>query len=539
LIIVCDNTDIAEVFYRNISGEETVPAVDDVDDEDESGEGQEQPQRRRRKPKMKTVYTEGKLFPEYFSNRDGLKRTIRIDTKLLAEAEAGDGNQTRYQAAQELRKVVATVGKPGEPGEQVRCVVSVQMLTEGWDANNVTHILGLRAFDSQLLCEQVVGRGLRRMDYTPDPETGLLTEEYVDVYGIPFSVIPFKGRPVRKKEPDDKPKHHVWAMPERAAYEIRFPVVDGYAFALRRNIIKANVDKMELLQIEPDREPTAVFVKPTVGYQTGQPSALGPGGFEEQNRQAYYRSTHVQAIEFEIARRIAAALVGVDGQGADPRSRLRGMAVSRHQLFPQVFRLVDQYVGRKVDWRGQNHCELGQEKYVQRMVERMLAAIEPDDAQGELPLMPILNRYKPIGTTADVNFKTVRAVHGTERSHINQVVLDTQTWESAAAFRLEQSDVVACYARNDHLECTIPYEYLSVSHHYEPDYLVRLTDGRTLILEIKGYEDDQDKAKHAAAKRWVSAVNNWGRLGQWDFHVCKDPQVLGRELAYMVSRGHQ
>ena len=101
-----------------------------------------------------------------------------------------------------------SVGKTGEPGEQVRCVVSVQMLTEGWDANNVTHILGLRAFESQLLCEQVVGRGLRRMDYTPDPETGMLTEEYVDVYGIPFSVIPCKGRPTKAKAPIDKPKHH-------------------------------------------------------------------------------------------------------------------------------------------------------------------------------------------------------------------------------------------------------------------------------------------------------------------------------------------
>jgi type III restriction enzyme len=533
LIIVCDNTDIAEVLYRNISGEETVQTVDDVEEDEEAEQEEPQP-RRRRRSRTRIVYGNGKIFSEYFSNREGLRRTIRIDTKLLAAAEAGDGTQTRQQAAEELRKIVSTVGKAGEPGEQVRCVVSVQMLTEGWDANNVTHILGLRAFDSQLLCEQVVGRGLRRMDYTPDPDTGLLTEEYVDVYGIPFSVIPFKGRPVRKAEPDDRPKWHVRALEERQAYEIRFPVVEGYTFALRRNIIKADVDKMEALQIEPNLEPTAVFVKPTVGYQTGRPSALGPGQFEEQNRDAYYRSTHVQAIEFEIARHIVAALVGVDGQGVDPRSRLRGMAVSRHQLFPQVFRVVDQYLGRKVDWRGQNHCELGHEKYVQRMVERMLAAIEPDDAQGELPLMPVLNRYKPIGTTADVNFKTIRAVHGTERSHINQVVLDTQTWESAAAFRLEQSDVVACYARNDHLEFTIPYEYLGVSHHYEPDYLVRLTDRRTLILEIKGYEDDQDKAKHQAAQRWVSAVNNWGQLGLWGFHVCKDPQVLGRELAYLV-----
>jgi type III restriction enzyme len=150
--------------------------------------------------------------------------------------------------------------------------------------------------------------------------------------------------------------------------------------------------------------------------------------------------------------------------------------------------------------------------------------------------MPILNRYQPIGSTADVDFKTIRTVHGTERSHINQVVLDTQTWESAAAFRLEQSDVVAFYARNDHLEFTIPYEYLGVSHHYEPDFLVRLSNGITLILEIKGFEDDQDRAKHGAARRWVAAVNNWGQLGLWDFHVCKDPQILVRELEFLNQK---
>ena len=129
------------------------------------------------------------------------------------------------------------------------------MLTEGWDANNVTHILGIRAFGSQLLCEQVVGRGLRRMDYTPDPATGLLTEEYVDVYGIPFSVIPFKGRPVKKSEPEDKPKNHVHALPERAAMEIRFPVVEGYAFALRKNAIRCDIDGIESLTLEPNRDP--------------------------------------------------------------------------------------------------------------------------------------------------------------------------------------------------------------------------------------------------------------------------------------------
>lgn len=165
------------------------------------------------------------------------------------------------------------------------------------------------------------------------------------------------------------------------------------------------------------------------------------------------------------------------------------------------------------------------------MVGRLVAAIEPDDSQGEAPLMPVLNRYKPFGTTAEVDFLTVRPCHGTERSQINQVVLDTHSWEASATFRLEQArDPVAFYARNDHLGFVIPYEYMGISHGYEPDFLVKLVDGRTLILEIKGYETDEERAKHTAAKRWVTAVNNWGKMGHWCFHVCRDPQLLLREL---------
>ena len=196
----------------------------------------------------------------------------------------------------------STQGMPQPP--QFIPVVSVQMLTEGWDANNVMHILGLRAFGSQLLCEQVVGRGLRRMDYTVDPATGLLTEEYVDVYGVPFSIIPFKGRETNKAAPEDKPKNEVRALPERGRFEIRFPVVEGYVFALRRNLIKADIGKMEPLILEPAYTPTAVFVKPQVGYQVGHPTA--GGGFEpsEYDRAAYYESTHLQTIKFEIARQV-------------------------------------------------------------------------------------------------------------------------------------------------------------------------------------------------------------------------------------------
>jgi type III restriction enzyme len=540
LIIVCDNTDIAEVLFQNISGERTekVEAIEDVDDgDDDASAGLPIPAAGpARKAKTRVVYGGGHVFPEYFSNTASRRSTIRIDTKLLAEAETKEPGGSRADAAQELRRIVATVGKPGQPGEQVRCVVSVGMLTEGWDANNVTQILGIRAFGSQLLCEQVVGRGLRRMDYVPDPETGLLTEEYVDVYGIPFSVVPFKGRPIAKPAPEDRPSNHVQALPERAKYELRFPVVESYAFALRRNVIKADIAKLERLALEPNVEPTAVFVRPTVGYRTGPPGGLGPGDFAEQNRQQYYDTTHLQEIEFAVARSIVTALAeatAAGGPSPNGHSRPKLGLQSRHQLFPQVLRLVLEYVERKVDFRGCDPCELGHQRYIEILVERLLAAIEPDDAQGEPPLLPILNRYKPIGTTAEVDFKTIRPCVATQASHINQVAADTNSWEQAATFRLEQlarRGVVWCYARNVNLGLSIPYQYVGVSSGYQPDFLVRLADGRTLILEIKGYEDDEDKAKHAATQRWVSAVNNWGQLGQWLFHVCRDSQLLTVEL---------
>jgi type III restriction enzyme len=547
LIIVCDNTDIAEVFYRKISGEETVELVDldlaqqdtDADGVDEETDDPEPVRRGKgKKPKTTISYGHGQIFPQYFQNSPHQRRTLRIDSKLLAEAESEDPNANRQTAAQELRRIVATVGRPGELGEHIRCVVSVGMLTEGWDANNVTHILGLRAFSSQLLSEQVVGRGLRRMDYTPDPETGLLTEEYVDVYGIPFSLIPFRGRETDKPAPEDKPKNHVRALPERAKYEIRFPVVEGYAFALRRNAIKADIAKMEPLNIDPAREPTATFVRPTVGYQIGAISGQGPGEYNLQDREEFYRSTHLQQIEFEIARQVMSVLVGdsTTAHGAQGDARLH--LQSRHQLFPQILRVVKAYVARKVSFGATDSRELGHERYVKRLVEQLVAAIEPDDDQGEPPLMPILNRYKPYGTTAEVDFKTTKPCHATERSHINQVAADTATWERSATFRLEQArDAVAFYARNEGLGFTIPYDYLGIGHAYEPDYLIRLASGTTLILEIKGYETDEERAKHTAARRWISAVNNWGQCGRWDFHVCRDPQMLGRELGFLVAQG--
>ena len=558
LIVVCDNTDVATHVHRMISGEELVEA----DPADEPDDDEETPRARRKRKLMKRYGPGLRGFPELW-NREGRTVTLRIDSKLLEAAESDDPTATQKEAAEELRQIVSTVGKPGEPGADIRCVVSVNMLSEGWDANNVTHILGLRAFHSQLLCEQVVGRGLRRMDYAPDPETGLLTPEYVDIFGVPFSLIPFKGRqPEKGPPPEELPKHEVMALPERRAFEIRFPVVEGYVVQLTRNRVTCNVQAVEPLKLDPARTPTAAFIRPQVGYQIGHPGTHGGFGFETVDRQAYYDSTHPQEIAFEIAREIVnrltepahpaeavaskggaaagrPAAVGHGGSGASTagnggaNGRGAPRSGSRAVLFPQVLAIVQAYVRERVDLRGLDPCEIGLQTYAEQIVTRLLHAIKPDGAQGEPPVLPRLNRYRPVGSTAGVHFKTVRPVQPTDASHLNYVACHTASWEQAAMFRIEQlaqDGPVECYARNYRLEFTIPYELYGEPRAYEPDFIIRLRDGLSVVLEIKGAPDPDAEAKHQAARRWIHAVNNWGRLGEWDFLVCRDPQQLGQEI---------
>jgi len=529
MIVVCDNTDIAKQFYRVISGEELIEA--DVPDDDT-------PKRRKKKPKAQKHYGTGLPgFPELW-NHAGAEVTLRIDSNLLAAAENEDPNATRKEAADELRKIVSTVGKQGEAGEHIRCVVSVNMLSEGWDANNVTHILGLRAFHSQLLCEQVVGRGLRRMDYTPDPETGLLTAEYVDIFGVPFSLIPFKGRePGKGPSPEDRPKHEVMALPERKAFEIRFPVVEGYVVSLKHNLITADTLNIERTKLDPWTIPTEAFVRPQVGYQIGHASAHGGFGFELVDRQTYYDSIHPQTIEFEIAREIVRALTEASHPG---KERLR--RESRSALFPQVLRIVQAYIRERVDFNGLHPCEVGLQTYAQRIIGLLIDAITPDDSQGEAPLLPRLNRYKPIDSTERVRFKTVKPVQATCASHLNYVACDTNSWEQAASFQLEKlagEGLVYCYARNDRLEFNIPYELYGNPQAYEPDFIVRLRNSLNVVLEVKGKPQDDNDAKHQAARRWVTAVNNWGRLGEWDFLVCREPQHLAEHFKQLVAARSQ
>jgi type III restriction enzyme len=480
MIVVCDNTDLAKIVYEHIAS--------------------------------------GKVLSE-LQNQPAAEVTLRIDTKLLKEAESAVDGETKQQAAERLRKTVDTVGKTewdGEgdpPGKHIRCVVSVGMLTEGWDAQNVTQILGLRAFTSQLLCEQVVGRGLRRMNYDDFSEP-----EYVDIYGVPFEVIPVKKKPLSRTEVL-KVSTLVRALRERKHLEITFPRVEGYVFDVRQRI-RVNWDEVPYLVIDPSTEPTEVQVKPAVGYRIGRPDRLSPGEEVLHDRNPFYRENRLQATVYEIA--------------AEITNRLKGKREEwqiRHILFPQVLNIVWHYLEERVRVSAQATLqEVALEKYQQRIVERLTEAIEPDTEAGEPPILPIIERFRPIGSTAEVLFRTVRQCMGTTKSHISHVVLDAPEWEHSVAYQLERIPEVIAYARNDHLDFTIPYEYQGVRHEYRPDFLIRWRreDGREvkIVLEVKGFETEQDRQKEAAAKRWVRAVNHHGEFGQWAFVVCRDPQAL-------------
>lgn len=489
MIVVCDNTDLARLIHEHIAKGNVSKHLQN-------------------------------------SARDG-EVTFRIDTRLLADAEAALEGETRAEAAERLRKVVDSIGKlewegnGDPPGKDIRCVVSVGMLNEGWDAQNVTQILGLRAFTSQLLCEQVVGRGLRRLNYDDFSEP-----EYVDIYGVPFEVIPVKKKPVGRP---DVPKVStlVRALPERRHFEIVFPRVEGYVVDVRSRIL-LKLDRVPFLQIGGD-EPTEVTVKPQVGYRIGRPDRLGPGPEVVHGRNPFHRDQRLQATVYQIAAELTRRL-----------KEKREAWSARHILFPQILDAVWRYLEERVVVDGDAPLEdIALLKYKQRITDRLTEAIEPDTEAGEPPTLPVIERFRPIGSTSEVLFRTVRPCVGTTKSHISHVVLDAPKWEHAVAYQLERMQEVVAYARNDHLEFTIPYEWQGARHQYRPDYLIRwrCQDGGEvkLVLEIKGFETEQDRQKEAAARRWVRAVNRHGEFGRWAFALCKDPARLRTVLAKEIN----
>lgn len=431
----------------------------------------------------------------WFQNRDGERNTVRIDTKLLEQAEAREEGESAADAAERLRKIVGTVGKVGEAGEQVRCLISVGMLSEGWDARNVTQILGLRAFQSQLLCEQVVGRGLRRTDYSD-----LSQPEFVDVYGVPFQLLPFVRAGARR--PIAPPKTtRVHSLRERADLRLRFPRVEQIVHDVGGDVT-VDLDAIEPIVVSPSEDPTETFVE----FEVGAPGR-GIGG-ETQDRGSAYKRFRMQRLLFRVSADIATDF-------------------KKPWLFPRMMSLVTDVVEHRVEYADRvDRRELGNLRYVEEIKNRTLAALRSEEAE---QLIPVLNEYEEIGST-DCDFQTVKECVATKKSHISHCVCDSKL-EREIADVLEQDERVIAYAKNDRLFFDIPYRYLGTIGRYRPDFIVKLDNDVTLLIEGKGRKRERDDAKHTAAKRWLAAVNGWGELGRWEFALCRSAGDARRAIA--------
>ena len=413
-----------------------------------------------------------------------------------------------------------TVGKNGKLGEQVRCVVSVSMLTEGWDANTVTHILGVRAFRSQLLCEQVVGRGLRRRSYAVNPDTGCFEPEYANVYGIPFQFIS-SDKPVADPKPP-KPVIEVRALEGRKHLRITFPKLDGYRVEMPDEPIWLDADSATPFEIGPNTVPRWVEMQGVVGE------------FErEAGDRRHYRS---REIAFALAKRI------MDSQFSTGEDR-------QPWRFPELVRISTQWLEQCVHIAP--GYDLGQLMTITEAqaeaCEAIWSAVVRQVGNRRERLRPMLNRFDPQGSTGDVDFPTRKATVPSQKSEVSHVTLDGKdgnTWEQLLAAELELNSNVAAYVKNDHLGFTIPYVHKGRSHSYLTDFLVRLKKRgsddvtRTLIIEVSGSQKSPGptKAKAETARNsWCAAVNNHGGFGRWGYTEMTNPLDFKACLAEAIE----
>lgn len=500
MIIVCNNTSVSEMVYRWIAGfeYETVSK------------------------KIKLV--KGNL--DIFRNEDGVRFLDRPNSFLIdtAQLESGekinpefkkifakeieefrDEYRYRFPGGKEptdeeiLREVMNTVGKPEKLGENIKCVVSVSMLTEGWDVNSVTHILGIRAFSTQLLCEQVIGRALRRTDYEPD-ENGMLDAEYAEVYGVPFSFLKVEGK-YTPKQP--KTIHRVHSLPDRLEYEIKFPRIEGYHYEIDETKLAAEFSEESIITIE--NEPTEV----TLGGYTGEESQEKMEKIKEMRE-----GTVVTKLTQELLKKYY-----IDAQGEE-----------KFWLFPQLKRIVETYIKDFVVLKdkmviGYLTCgdyALGSLSKIQNGI-----VTKNIESQQSKKILPILAPFDYEGSTRYVDFLTTKPVQTTAKSHINYVVADTEEWEQGVAKRLEEMDEVIAYVKNQSLNFTIPYEHESMIYQYVPDFIVRLKmpdkSILNLIIEVTGKKDDKKTIKVKTTRElWIPAVNNLKKFGIWQILEIQD-----------------
>jgi type III restriction enzyme len=511
-ILVCKNTNIAKVFYEWLANDEKPIGI----------------------PSSKI---------EGFRNRNGQINTIRVDSKVIHETDTGEAKsdevrwmrltldmvgktdwprdrQGRPIYPQDFEELAKKLERPlHPPGRDVRCIVSVGMLTEGWDCNTVTHIIGLRPFMSQLLCEQVVGRGLRRASYEMG-EDGKFTEEIAQVLGVPFEVIPFKASKTGASAPRVK-RYHVHALPQRAEYEIKFPRVDGYTQAIR-NRVTVDWSSVPALVLQPDRIPPEAQTKGLNINTMGRLSLSGPGYIVDVSLKEFRERRRIQELVFDLAKALTRESV------AQPQC-----VVPSHVLFPQLVQIVWRYLREKVDVRPPADLkDLFLAPYYGWVVEILLEALRPDTAEGEAPEVPRYESTRGPGSTADVDYWTSREAVEVLRSHVNYVVPDTKRWEQSAAYYIDKHSDVHSFVKNAGLGFAIPYLHNGQMHDYMPDFIIRLQGHLPVhvILETKGY-DPLEEVKRHAAERWVSAVNAEGTYGRWLYRLTKKTTEVSEIIA--------
>ncbi|GFZ85175.1 hypothetical protein [Nesterenkonia alkaliphila] len=429
-----------------------------------------------------------------------------------------------------LREVMNTVGKKDRLGANVRCVVSVSMLTEGWDANTVTHILGLRAFGSQLLCEQVVGRGLRRRSYDIN-EHGRFNPEYANVYGVPFQFIP-SDQTIPPVEPP-QPAERVHTVPGREQYRITFPRVTGYRWEQPETDLLYLPDDLPEFRIGPHTFPRYTEIS-------------GITGATEEDHLTWDEDARQQSVAFSLTKELLKRHFTDDD------------VASRPWLFPRLLRLTKEWIARAVVVEdGWSLAILGDEDRFSEF--RAQAAQELNNAihavaDSQQWVRPVLAQFAPTGSTGEVDFRTSRKTLPTQRSEVSHVVLSSgggedrgNTWEYILALEAERHPKVAAYVKNENLGFEIPYLHDGLTRHFEPDFLLRLerAEGedfdRILIVETSGSlkrekKHRQTEQKVHDARKWCAAVNNHGGFGRWGFIEITDITSAQEELASAIDQ---
>ncbi len=533
-IVVCNNTSVSKEMYKYIAGYEY---------ENENGEIQAY----HGAIDMFSNYdmTTNKLLkkpPTLLIDSDALENSDQINDefkKIFAtEIEEfkkdyarlyGQGSAEKITDAEILREVVNTVGKQGKLGAHIRCVVSVSMLTEGWDANTVTHIMGLRAFGSQLLCEQVAGRALRRISYylqgydkegmpTTDPKKTVIEKfppEYAHIIGVPFKL--FKGGTATGEPPHDLTL--IKPVPDRQKeMEITFPNVVGYRIEYNEDEIKYDFNGIENYEIDGSKFP----------IETVMASPISP---EEQRMQV--RSV-LEKRDHELIFLITKELIRQKFCDDDSNPKF--------QRFGQLKRIVEEWYNSKIlllNIDDERYKKLIYFEDPKKYIDHIARGINPHINTSEY-IRPVLNYYNPFGSTKYVYGQTSKEVFETKKSHINYVVMDSG-WEGIAAKTLEELDVV-CYVKNQFLGFTIPYIREGKERLYFPDFIVRLkcNDGteKNLIIEISGMSKEKEEKKWYVENRWLPAVNSmkdkFGYAG-WDFiEIANDIRNIKNELKMKI-----